>query len=147
MKIDIVTTRGKYQFVPCPCDNACDYLEYCVTNKKTCRVMVHWEKYGKTLVYPPKSPNRGLPVPRNPDRDVGSDSTAVCNTQWYSDGVYKQKWEKRGKVYEGKFWWASFKNSSGERVRKSTRTTSREEAIALRNKWISEERLITGGNL
>ena len=46
------------------------------------------------------------------------------------DGIYKQK--------KSKFWWASFKNSSGERVRKPTGTTSRKEAIALRNKWVSE---------
>jgi hypothetical protein len=35
------------------------------------------------LVYPPKSPKRGLPVPRNPDRDV--DYEADSSTRWYKD--------------------------------------------------------------
>ena len=37
-----------------------------------------------------------------------------------------------------KFWWASYTDASGRRVQRSTGTTNKREALALRNKWKTE---------
>ena len=37
-----------------------------------------------------------------------------------------------------KFWWASYTDASGRRVQRSTGTTNKKEALALRNKWKTE---------
>jgi integrase len=39
---------------------------------------------------------------------------------------------------DGRFWWASFTDASGKRVRRSTGTTNRKEAQALEAKWKGE---------
>ena len=37
-----------------------------------------------------------------------------------------------------KFWWVSYTDASGRRVQRSTGTTNKKEALALRNKWKTE---------
>ena len=38
-----------------------------------------------------------------------------------------------------RYWWASYSDASGKRVEKSTGTTNKREAIAVRNKMQTEE--------
>ena len=47
------------------------------------------------------------------------------------DGIVRRK--------ASQFWWCTYVDSSGKRVRRSTGTTSKREAIAIRNKWLAEE--------
>ena len=46
------------------------------------------------------------------------------------EGVYRRKGSR--------YWWASYTETSGRRVQRSTGTTTKREALALRNKWKSE---------
>ena len=46
------------------------------------------------------------------------------------EGVYRRKGSR--------YWWASYTEASGRRVQRSTGTTTKKEALALRNKWKSE---------
>ena len=46
------------------------------------------------------------------------------------EGVYRRKGSK--------YWWASYTDASGRRVQRSTGTTNKKEALALRNKWKTE---------
>ena len=47
------------------------------------------------------------------------------------EGIYKRK--------RSQFWWCTYVDSSGKRVRRPTGTASKREAIALRTKWLAEE--------
>jgi integrase len=46
------------------------------------------------------------------------------------DGLYRRP--------DSATWWTTYKDASGKRVRRSTQTTNREEAVALRAKWQTE---------
>ena len=46
------------------------------------------------------------------------------------EGVYRRKGSK--------YWWASYTETSGRRVQRSTETTTKREALALRSKWKTE---------
>ena len=52
----------------------------------------------------------------------------------------KQRKRKEGvkQRKDSPYWWAAFTGASGKRVQRSTGTTNKKEALALRNKWKSE---------
>ncbi len=54
--------------------------------------------------------------------------------------MYKRK-RKEGvkRRNDSPYWWASYVNSSGKRVEKSTATTNKREALKVRAKWVAEE--------
>jgi integrase len=48
----------------------------------------------------------------------------------------KEGVKRRG---DSQYWWASYTDGSGKRIRRSTGTTSKREAINIRNKWLADE--------
>ena len=52
----------------------------------------------------------------------------------------KQRKKKEGvkRRTGSKFWWVSYTDASGTRVQRSSGTTNKGEALALRNKWKTE---------
>ena len=47
-------------------------------------------------------------------------------------------YKRKQKGSKSKFWWASFTDANGKRIRVSTGTTQKREAVALESKWKAE---------
>ena len=47
-------------------------------------------------------------------------------------------YKRKQKGSKSKFWWASFTDAYGKRIRVSTGTTQKREAVALESKWKAE---------
>ena len=47
-------------------------------------------------------------------------------------------YKRKQKGSKSKFWWASFTDANGKRIRVSTGTTQKREAVALEAKWKAE---------
>ncbi len=47
-------------------------------------------------------------------------------------------YKRKRKGSTSKFWWVSFTDANGKRIRVSTGTTQKKEAVALESKWKTE---------